>query len=78
MKTILIEVKIRDLIGLKPLLNKIHESAIKGAEIGRGTYGDASFVYKMSYDDRGNYKEKNINGIKQKIYFSKMNKNRKK
>jgi hypothetical protein len=78
MKTILIEIEIRDLIGLKPLLDKIHDSAIKGVEIGRGKYGDASFVYKMSYEDRGNYKEKNINGIKQKIYFSKMNKNKKK
>jgi hypothetical protein len=74
MKTILIEIEIRDLIGLKPLLNKIHDSAIKGVEIGRGEYGDASFVYKMSYQDRKNFKEKNINGIKQKIYFSKMNK----
>lgn len=78
MKTILIEIQIRDLIGLKPLLNQIYESAVKGVEIGRGEYGDASFVYKMSYHDRGNFKEKNINGIKQKIYFSKMNKNKKK
>ena len=78
MKTILIEIQIRDLIGLKPLLSQIYESAAKGVEIGRGEYGDASFVYKMSYHDRGNFKEKNINGIKQKIYFSKMNKNKKK
>lgn len=78
MKTILIEIQIRDLIGLKPLLNQIYESATKGVEIGRGEYGDASFVYKMSYQDRGNFKEKNINGIKQKIYFSKMNKTIKK
>jgi hypothetical protein len=78
MKTILIEIQIRDLIGLKPLINQIYESAIKGVEIGRGVHGDASFVYKMSYHDRGNFKEKNINGIKQKIYFSKMNKNKKK
>jgi hypothetical protein len=78
MKKILIEFKIRDLIGLKPLLDKIHDSAIKGVEVARGVHGDASFVYKMSYDDRGNYKEKNINGIKQKIYFSKMNKKTKK
>lgn len=78
MKTILIEIEIRDLIGLKPLLSQIYESAIKGVEVARGEYADASFVYKMSYKDRGNYKEKNINGIKQKIYFSKMNKTKKK
>ena len=59
MKTILIEIQIRDLIGLKPLINQIYESAIKGVEIGRGVHGDASFVYKMSYHDRGNFKEKN-------------------
>jgi YD repeat-containing protein len=78
MKTILIEIQIRDLISLKPLLNKIHDSAIKGVEIGRGAHGDASFVYRMSYHEQGNYKEKNLAGIKQKIYFSKMNKTIKK
>jgi hypothetical protein len=78
MKTILIEVKIDNLNGLKHLLKKMEESALKGIEIGRGSFGDSSFVYKMSYDKRRNYTEKNIDGIKQKIYRSKMNKIKKK
>jgi hypothetical protein len=56
----------------------MEESALKGIEIGRGSFGDASFVYKMSYDKRRNYTEKNIDGINQKIYRSKMNKIKKK
>jgi hypothetical protein len=78
MKTILIEVKIENLIGLKHLLKKLEESALKGVEVGRGSFGDASFSYKMSYDDRKNYTVKKINGIKEKIYKSKMYKIKKK
>ena len=78
MKTILIEIQIRDLISLKPVLSQIYTNALLGVEIGRGAHGDASFVYRMSYHEQGNYKEKNLAGIKQKIYISKMNKNKKK